>query len=136
IRWQAWAFGKLLPSSTRRTLVTWVGRRLPWGLEFAMGMLDHLRRRDPVQFHRFLWSNHLAYARTYEIPARFGASNINPTRHILFSRMLAHLRCRRLEPHRDVRSVFEVGCCMGYLLRHLEEEVFPAAEVLHGIDID
>src|SRR5580765_7361917 len=86
IRWQAWAFGKLLPSSTRRTLVTWVGRRLPWGLEFAMGMLDHLRRRDPVQFHRFLWSNHLAYARTYEIPARFGASNINPTRHILFSR--------------------------------------------------
>jgi hypothetical protein len=25
---------------------------------------------------------------------------------------------------------------MGYLLRHLEEEVFPAATVLHGLDID
>jgi len=32
--------------------------------------------------------------------------------------------------------VFEVGCSMGYLLHHLEKEVFPSATVLHGIDID
>ncbi len=123
--------------SARRTLVTWAGqRRLPGGLEFAMGMLDEVRRTDPVEFHRFLWSNHLAYAKTYEPPMRFGASNINPTRHILFSRIVAHLRSRGLDPEQDVRSVFEVGCSMGYLLRHLEEEVFPSATILHGLDID
>jgi SAM-dependent methyltransferase len=41
-----------------------------------------------------------------------------------------------MDPHRDVRSVFEVGCSMGYLLRHLEEEVFPSATILQGLDID
>lgn len=101
-----------------------------------MGMLDDLRRRDPVEFHRFLWSNHLAYAETYEIPKRFGAANIKPTRHILVNRIATHLRSRGLNPHQDVRSVFEVGCSMGYLLRHLEEEIFPSATVLHGLDID
>jgi SAM-dependent methyltransferase len=101
-----------------------------------MGMLNDFRRRDPVEFHRFLWSNHLAYAETYEIPKRFGAANINPTRHILFDRITAHLRSRGLDPHRDIRSVFEVGCSMGYLLRHLEEAVFPSATILHGLDID
>ena len=137
IRWKAWLLGKTLPVSVRRSLVTWAGnRKLPGTLEFAMGILDDLRRRDPVEFHRFLWSNHLAYAETYEIPKRFGASNIQPTRHILVDRIATHLRSRGLSPHRDVRSVFEVGCSMGYLLRHLEEEVFPSASILHGLDID
>jgi SAM-dependent methyltransferase len=101
-----------------------------------MGMLDGLRRRDPAEFHRFLWSNHLAYAETYEIPRRFGASKINPTRHILFDRIVTHLRSRGVNPARDIRSVFEIGCSMGYLLRHLEEQVFPSAPILHGLDID
>jgi SAM-dependent methyltransferase len=101
-----------------------------------MGTLDDFRRRDPVAFHRFLWSNHLAYAATYEVPSRFGAPNINATRHILFDRIVHRLRSHGVDPHRDVRSVFEVGCSMGYLLRHLEEEVFPSATILHGLDID
>jgi SAM-dependent methyltransferase len=101
-----------------------------------MGMLDDLLRRDPVEFHRFLWSNHLAYAMTYEIPTRFGASNINPSRRVLCSRIVTHLRSRGMDPGRDVRSVFDVGCSMGYLLRYLEEGVFPSATVLHGLDID
>jgi SAM-dependent methyltransferase len=137
VRWPAWLLGQFLPLSARRNLVSLAGRRkLAVGLEFAMGMLDDLRRQDPVGFHRFLWSNHLAYARTYEIPRRFGASNINPTRHILFSRISDHLRSRGLDPHRDVRSVLDVGCSSGYLLRHLEELVFPSAAILHGLDID
>ena len=99
-------------------------------------MLDDLRRRDPDALHRFLWSNHLAYAASYEIPKRFGAPNINPTRHLLFRDILAHLHASGVDPREDVRSVFEIGCSMGYLLRHLEAEVFPSAAVLHGIDID
>jgi len=137
IWWPAWLLGQALPLSVRQALVTAVGRRRPpGGLEFAMGMLDDLRRRDPVALHRFLWSNHLAYAESYEIPKRFGSSKINPTRHILFSRIAAHLRSGGLDPRRDIRSVFEVGCSMGYLLRHLEEEVCPSAKILHGIEID
>jgi SAM-dependent methyltransferase len=137
VRWHAWFLGKILPLSAQRILVTWVGRkRLPVGLEFSMGILDKLRRDDPVELHRFLWSHHLGYAKTYEVQKRFGASNINPTRHILFSRIATHLRSSGLDPERDIRSVFEVGCSMGYLLRHLEEEVFPSATVLHGLDID
>jgi hypothetical protein len=58
-------------------------------------MLTDLRRHDPVAFHRFLWSNHLAYAASYEVPHRFGASKINPTRHALFDGMSTHLRSRR-----------------------------------------
>jgi SAM-dependent methyltransferase len=101
-----------------------------------MGLLDDLRRRDPDALHRFLWSNHLAYAQTYEIPRRFGAVNINPTRHLLFEDLRGHLKSHGLDPARDIDSVFEVGCSMGYLLHHLETEIFPSASVLHGLDID
>jgi len=137
IRWAAWVAGKGLPLSARQALVRFVGRHnLPGGFEFAMGMLDDLRRRNPDALHRFLWSNHLAYAVTYEIPKRFGASNLNPSRRILFNDMVGHLRSRGLDPCKDIRSIFDVGCSMGYLLRHLETEVFLSATTLHGLDID
>jgi SAM-dependent methyltransferase len=101
-----------------------------------MGMLDDLRRRDPLALHRFLWSNHLAYAATYEVSRRFGAANINPTRHALFDSIAAQLRSRGLDPRKDIRSVLEIGCSQGYLLHHLEASVFPSATILHGLDID
>jgi SAM-dependent methyltransferase len=137
IRRAAWLAGLPLPLSARKALVASAGRRaLPGKLEFAMGMLEDVRRRDPDALHRFLWSNHLAYAETYEVCRRFGAARINLTRHRLFRNITAHLRERGLDPHSDIRSVFDVGCSMGYLLRHIEEEVFPSAATLHGLDID
>jgi len=137
IRKSAWFLGRRFPLSARQALVAAIGRRKPrGGFELAMGLLEDMRRSDPVKLHRFLWSNHLAYAESYEISRRFGALNINPTRHILFREMTAHLRSRGVDPRKDIRSIFEVGCSMGYLLRHLEEEIFPSATVLHGLDID
>ena len=134
------ALGRVFPLSTRQSLVAFVGRRrklpVPFRFEFAMGMLDDLRRRDPVALHRFLWSNHLAYAASYEVPRRFGVSRINPTRHALFAGITEHLRSRGLDPRKDIRSVLEIGSSQGYLLRHLEASVFPAATILHGLDID
>jgi SAM-dependent methyltransferase len=133
----AWIFSQALPFSARRALVArmkWT--RLPGWFEFCMGMLDDLRRHNPDALHGFLWSNHLAYAKSYEISDRFGASNVNPSRRILFDDITGHLRSRGLDPRRDIRSVFEVGCSMGYLLRHLEVEVFPSSSTLHGLDID
>ena len=137
IRRMARILGQTLPFSARQALVTrlkWT--RLPGWFEFSMGMLDDLRCQNPDALHRFLWSNHLAYAMSYEIANRFDATNLNPSRHILFEDITSHLRSRGLDPHRDIRSVFEVGCSMGYLLRHLEVEVFPSASILHGLDID
>jgi SAM-dependent methyltransferase len=129
--------GIALPLSARKALVACgICRSLPGGFEFSMGILDDLRQRDPDTLHRFLWSNHLAYAASYEIPKRFGASNLNPSRRILFAEMETYLNSLGVEPHLDVASAFEVGCSMGYLLRHLEVEVCPSAEILHGLDID
>jgi SAM-dependent methyltransferase len=137
IRRMAGILGKALPLSTRQALVArmkW--RRVPGWFEFCIGMLDDLRRHDPDALHRFLWANHLAYAMSYEVATRFDASNLNPSRRILFEDINGHLRSWGMDPRKDIRSVFEVGCSMGYLLRHLEVEVFPSASILHGIDID
>jgi hypothetical protein len=137
IRFAAGILGRTLPVPVRKALVASdICRTSRVGFELSMGLLADLRRRDPDALHRFLWSNHLAYAASYEIPKRFGPSNINPSRRILFSEIVTHLRSQGINPQADIRSIFEVGSSMGYLLRHLEVEVCPAAEVLHGLDID
>ena len=137
IRRAAGLLSRPLPLRVRQNLVVWAERgKLPGGFELSMGMLEDLRRRDPDTLHRFLWSNHLAYAAHYEVTRKFGSENINPTRHLLFSDMVDYFRARGVDPQEHVRSVFEVGCSMGYLLRHIEEEVFPNATILHGLDID
>jgi len=131
------ALSVTLPLSARKALAASRScRTTKAGCEFSLSLLSDLRRRDPDSFHRFLWSNHLAYAMSYEVQSRFGASNINPSRHILFAEIAAHLRERGLSPLADIHSAFEVGCSMGYLLRHLEVEVCPSADSLHGLDID
>jgi hypothetical protein len=137
IRTVAGVLGCPIPLRLRQALVIWIGRRkLPGRPDFSIGMLQDVKRQDPEALHHFLWSNHLAYAEGYEIPRRFGASNINPSRHLLFRDILAYLDSGGVDPREDVRSVFEVGCSMGYLLRHMEAEVFPSADILHGLDID
>jgi hypothetical protein len=137
VRVAAQALGRALPLSARKAIVssricrTWRG-----GFEVSIGLLDDLRRRDPEGLHRLLWSNHLAYAGSYEVSKRFGASNLNPSRLLLFSEIVEHLCSQGLNPLVDIRSIFEVGCSVGHLLRHLEVDVFPSAQVLHGLDID
>jgi SAM-dependent methyltransferase len=137
VRHAATVIGRILPLRMRRFLVaSRLGRASKGGLEFALGMLGDLHRRDPGAFHRFLWSKHLAYAASYEVDKRFGESNLNPSRRILVQEMASYLRSRGLEPGKNVRSVLDIGCSMGYLLRHLEVDVCLSAEVLHGLDID
>lgn len=137
IRHSAKLIGRTLPLSLRKAIVrSRACRKTKAGAWFAIGMLDDMRRADPDGLHRFLWSNHLAYAATYEISSRFGPLNLNASRRILFDEMRSFLLSHGFHTPRKVRSVFEIGCSMGYLLRHLEVEVFPSADILHGIDID
>ena len=55
---------------------------------------------------------------------------------MLFDDLRAYLTEAGVVPEADIRSVFEVGCSLGYLLRHLETGLFSGATTLEGIDID
>ena len=127
-----------LPLPLRMTLSRAIGRQrwisdADW---WAAELVSDLAERDLNAYHRFLWSNHLAYARTYEPGQRFGAERVHPSRRELFGELRGVLAARGTDPASDVRTVLEVGCSMGYLLRHMETEVFPSAVGLDGIDID
>jgi SAM-dependent methyltransferase len=98
-------------------------------------LLRDFAAADPDGYHRFLWSHHLAYADTYDAARRCGPENLNATRRLLFDDLAALLAARGPAPT-DVRAVLEVGCSLGYLLRHLETALFPHATALDGIDID
>lgn len=91
---------------------------------------------DRDGYHRFLWSNHLAYSLTYEADQRFGEKNMIASRKTFFSDLRSQLQKMNIEPERDIRSVFEVGCSLGYQLRYFETEMFPSAVDIVGIDID
>ena len=101
----------------------------------ALELLRDLANDDPNRFHRFLWSHHMAYAETYEV-SRFGPERLDISRRMLFADIQKHLRGRAIAPERDVRSVFEAGCSLGYVLRYAETTVFPSATRLFGIDVD
>lgn len=127
-----------LPLPLRMTLSRAIGR-LPWISDagwWAAELVSDLAERDLNAYHRFLWSNHLAYARTYEVRERFGAECVHPSRVELFGELRGVLSARGMDPARDVLTVLEVGCSMGYLLRHMETEIFPSAVGMDGIDID
>jgi len=129
---------RLLPLAARRSMVGWLARHgsVPYRDRLVFELVRDYAERDPSGCHRFLWAHHLAYAASYSVEHRFGAGQINETRHLLFADLRRALMERGIEPETDVRSVFEVGASLGYLLRHLETGLFRNATTLEGIDID
>ena len=93
-------------------------------------------KNDPDSYHCFLWSNHLAYAESYEINQRFGSENIHTTRHMLLSDLKDYFSSKRISLHKDVDSIFDVGCSLGYFLHYLETDVCLDATTFEGVDID
>ena len=128
----------VLPLSARRRIVRALGGRawVPHRHALAMELLRDVWAADPAALHRFLWANHLAYAESYAVEGRFGEEAVVPSRRMLFEDLRDHLVGAGIDPERDVASVFEVGCSLGYLLRHLETGLFRSARTLEGIDID
>lgn len=130
----------LLPLPVRKHLAIWVNnqkwldcsRRSWWSLE----LIRDLATKDINEYHKFLWSHHLSYAAPYEVAITFGNENMKQSRIIFFSDLGEHLIKRSLNPGKDIMSVFEVGCSLGYQLRYLETDVFPSASILEGVDID
>jgi SAM-dependent methyltransferase len=133
-------FRSLIPLAVRKRLAiglqrwTWVNaqRRHWWSVELVRDLAD----KDVDAFHEFLWTHHLGYAATYEIAERFGAENIKLSRRLFFADLRQALSDRGVVAERDVRSVFEVGCSLGYQLRYMETDLFPRADRLEGVDID
>ena len=129
----------VLPLFFRKRLALWLNsqggvapaRRSWWVQE----LLRDLAEKDINEYHKFLWSNHLSYAETYEVASRFGRENMKMSRTMFFDDLEQHLASVPMHAA-DVKSVFEVGCSLGYQLRYLETDLFPAATVLEGADID
>lgn len=126
-----------VPLPLRQSGAAWIGRQLwiPGRHWRAARLVSDLAARDPEAYHRFLWSNHLAYAESYEPLLQFGSRRIKPDRRLLFRDIRACLR-RDFAAPPAIRSVLEVGCSVGHLLRYVETEVFPKAVRLDGVDID
>ena len=125
-----------LPLSSRKRIVNWTRERgLPGNFFLSMELLRDFAETNPNEFHRFLWSHHLAYAGGYKT-SRFEASEAEPSRRLLFHQIQEHLRKRNIIPERDVESVFDAGCSLGHVLRFAETQAFPAATRLRGVDVD
>lgn len=131
---------RVLPLRVRKRLAIWLHhqrwisepRRRWWSQE----LVSDLGLTEVNAYHKFLWANHLAYARTYEVSRRFGFENFNETRKMFLATLEETLRKRGLDPAADVGCAFDVGCSLGYTLRYLETDVFPEATRLGGMDID
>jgi cyclopropane fatty-acyl-phospholipid synthase-like methyltransferase len=128
-----------VPLATRMRMAAWVAgqRWLPVGDHIAMGLVRDLLRDDPKTFHKFAWANHfMGYARWYDSEDElFDLDQMQPTRLEFFRDLTAVLQEQGVPPN-EVRSVLEVGCSLGYLLRYMEARVFPDCQDIVGIDID
>jgi SAM-dependent methyltransferase len=90
---------------------------------------------SPAAYHRWVWRHHAAFPELYHPELRFAPGNVDRARIELFEDLTTTLRTEGVEPA-SVTSVLEVGSSLGYLLRYVEESVFPGASVLEGVDID
>jgi len=129
-----------LPLPIRKIIAIGIGRgkwlsrdkRSYWSKEIVKDWAE----KDVNAYHNFLWKFHLAYAETYEPELRFGHNNMKGSRKIFFQDLSNVLLQNKTNPTTDINSIFEVGCSLGYQLVHAEENIFPNAEKIVGIDID
>jgi SAM-dependent methyltransferase len=117
--------------------------RLPGHLDEAVipALLHDWAAAQPAEYHRFIWSKHLLYAKYYDfrqIEYSRGEyfSKLHPLRIEILETAAACLRDQGVSPETGVRSVLDVGSSLGYLLRYAETTTFPGAQRLLGIDID
>ncbi len=117
-------------------IVTALARRnMPGQVTIGVELLRDFAHSDPSAFHRHMWANHLAYASTFDL-RRFEPGKLEASRKVLLELLCQELLGEGIEPTRNVRSLLDVGCSTGYLLRHAETTVFPSATILVGVDID
>ncbi len=130
----------LLPLEIRKRLAIWVNRQIWLGDNrrswWAQELIRDFIKKDINDYHKFLWANHLTYASSYEVEQRFGEENMKESRRMFFFDFNSLLTKKGFLVNGNVKSIFEVGCSLGYQLRYLETNLFTGATVFEGIDID
>jgi 2-polyprenyl-3-methyl-5-hydroxy-6-metoxy-1,4-benzoquinol methylase len=132
------AIRSCIPLSFRLRLAIWLNRQRWFARDYiAVGLVRDLRSHNPKAFHKLLWSHHfMGYARWYDSENElFGTEQMQPSRRELFKDLVLVMRELNLAAS-SIRSILEVGCSLGYLLRYLETEIFPGCQDISGIDID
>lgn len=142
IRYKKKIVRSLLPMSLRKHFAIWINnqRWLSTRFYWAEGIIRDLMRSNPKAFHKFMWANHIrSYANWYDSETLFESKKMNgstETFREFFKDLFTVIKDLGFDPSRDIRSVLEVGCSLGYLLRSIEKDIFPNSEELVGIDID
>ena len=133
-------FVRSFPLGMRKQLAVLTDRQnwIPNCHALSMSIIRDWAERDVDAFHRFLWAHHLGYAKFYEAVHDFGPGNLVLTRKMLFEDLRKYLgqQGNSLSCAGSIKSIFDVGCSAGYLLRFMETELFPGATTLEGNDID
>lgn len=101
-----------------------------------MPIIRDIAERTVEAYERFLWSDSTVYTKSCTSAHDCGTQKLSQTHRRLFSHLKDTLRLLGLDPQMDVKSVFEVGCSMGFLLRFMETDMFPSATELEGVDSD
>jgi SAM-dependent methyltransferase len=135
---------RFLPLDRRIRLAIWIDKYefFPGIHNLSMALIRDWAQIDSDAYHRFLWNNHLGYARMYENArardGEFCIENFSLTKKMLFADLSEFLLCQSgtSGQHETIESILEVGCSSGYLLRFIETNLFPEARILEGIDID
>ena len=131
---------RMTPLFFRKCIAVWISGqgwlRADKKRWWSQQLISDLSVKDPNAYHKFMWLNHMNYAETYEISLRYGFENFNQSRKIFLSKLVDNFTILKNKNHKNIDSVFEVGCSSGYLLRHMEEKLFSPETIIHGCDID
>jgi 2-polyprenyl-3-methyl-5-hydroxy-6-metoxy-1,4-benzoquinol methylase len=127
----------LLPLRTRLKCVIWLGKcgNGSYLSYLQLSLIRDWANECPDAYHHFLWSHNLGYANWYKKKNEFGAENVQPVTRMIFEDLKKYL-ANNLGDFPVVKSVFDVGCSWGFLLRFFETDLFPDAEKLEGNDIN
>ena len=131
---------RMVPLKLRIRIAAWLSRNrwIPYIGRWSDALVRDLEAIDPKRYHKFLWEKHLdSYGQRYEPDQLFSAHKLNGTTEA-YSAFMQDLAAalEGLGIDGTVGGVLDVGCSVGHVLRALETEVMPEAEVLVGVDID
>jgi SAM-dependent methyltransferase len=137
LQFLGWAAPRVAPLRVRK-IVARLADKLPSVRRerLILALLEDWASEAPADYHRFLWSNHLSYARFYDPTQIDIGGTLNPLRLELLELACTDLRSNGVDPGTDVRSFADIGCSLGYLPRYAETTTFPSAARILGIDID
>jgi len=132
----------ILPLGLRKGFALWLNHQ-PWLSSYGYlieGVIRDLLKSDPKAFHKFMSANHICtYAHWYDSETLFESVKMNGStamRREFFNDLIDVIKSFGLDLSVEIRSVLEIGCSLGYLLRFMEKDIFQNLEVVIGIDID